>query len=518
MAASDAFTSTATEILDEAPTIESPTPAGVAPSGELRFASREQLARLRGALEAARLMHVDVRDVGPGARGRLGEVVDDAIERTLTQRGAAPPGVGACCDRGDALADQLYRARLIGREGIALEIGALTGIVDARGALEPEDGEWLRFVRDATRDRPLVVLLDPANAAVRVYGAPRPLGEAIVEERTIAKVEPVTPVAATSTPSPAPTRTPTTPTTTPPTTRAGEPISEPPRSEERPRTTAEQLQQARSVLEAVTRATPLSGFEKAFVDGYAPVRAALLRGEVPQSQRAELRQRLAAFSTTFARVYAEALPTFASTGRHPRLVFELFDLAQKCARVHGARSTQVVIVDALRWDVGRELRARLGKLLSRKAVCVEEHALWSLLPTTTSVQLDALVRGADALKAKIVPERETAIVRGRSLDVLRRTRLGHRDALKLDLIEGKIREAGATEGERVEDLASLLSPILARAVSSAQQRSLVVIAGDHGFTFGDLDPEKPTSAARQGGATPEEVFVPFLAWLVSGVH
>jgi hypothetical protein len=199
-------------------------------------------------------------------------------------------------------------------------------------------------------------------------------------------------------------------------------------------------------------------------------------------------------------------------------VFEVFDLAQKCARVQGARSTQVVIVDALRWDVARGLQARLGKLLARRAVCVEEHALWSLLPTTTAVQLDALVRGADALKAKLVPERETAIVRGRSLDVLRRTRLGHRDVLKLDLIEGKIRDQGPTEAERVDELASLLAPILARSITGAQQRSLVVIAGDHGFTFGDLDPDKPTPPARQGGATPEEVFVPFLAWLVSGVH
>lgn len=484
-----------------------PAPARIAPSGELRFVAREEIVRLRGALEAARLLHVDVRDVGPGARGRLGEVVDDAIERTLHQRGAAPPGVGACCDRGASLADQLYRARLVGREGIALELGPLTGIVDARGALEPEDGDWLRFVREATRERPLVVLLDPANSAVRVYGAPTPLREALSPDRE-PPPRPASMVGSTTTLTPTPATL----------ASPSEPISEPPRSTDGPRTTAEQLQQARAVLEAVTRATPLSGFEKAFVEGYAPVRAALLRGEAPASQRAELKQRLAAFSTTFSRVYAEALPTFASTGRHPRLVFELFDLAQKCARVHGARSTQIVIVDALRWDVGRELRARLGKLLSRRAVCVEEHALWSLLPTTTSVQLDALVRGADALKAKIVPERETAIVRGRSLDVLRRTKLGHRDALKLDLIEGKIREAGGPEGERIEDLASLLSPILSRAITSAQQRSLVVIAGDHGFTFGELDPTKPTTAARQGGATPEEVFVPFLAWLVSGVH
>jgi hypothetical protein len=499
---------------------EPPTPHGQPrpdPSGELRFLGRDEVIRLRGALEAARLMVVDLRDVGPGARGRLAEIVDDAIESALQSRGAASPGVGTSCDRHAALSDQLYRARLVGRVGIVLEIGPLTGIVDARGALEPEDGEWLRFARDASREQPLVVLLDPANTGVRIYGAPTLLREAL-GTRSATTTMPTT--ERTITPTPTPFRA-----SVARVAKTPEAPSEPPSErgvgasfEERPRTTPEQLSQARAVLEAITRATPLSGFEKAFVDGYAPARAALLRDEVPTSLRAEVRQLLAAYAGTFSRVYTEAMPTFGATGRHPRLVFEVFDLAQKCARVHGARSTQVIVVDALRWDVARGLQARLGKLLARRAVCVEEHALWSLLPTTTAVQLDALVRGADALKAKLVPERETAIVRGRSLDVLRRTRLGHRDVLKLDLIEGKIRDQGPTEAERIDELASLLAPILARAISSAQQRSLVVIAGDHGFTFGDLDADKPTTPARQGGATPEEVFVPFLAWLVSGVH
>ena len=470
---------------------ETPPPPLADPSGELRFLGHEGRVRLRGALEAARLLVVDLRDLGPGARGRLAEVVDEAIEACLRARGAAPPGTCASSDPSAALADQLYRARLVGRVGIALEIGPLTGIVDARGALEPEDGEWLRFARAASRERPLVVLLDPANAAVRVYGAPEPLGEALggakVVEAPIAEPVPETKL-------------------------------DPPRSSDTERATPEQLAGARALLEAITRQTPLSGLERAFVEGYSPARAALLRDEVPASQRGDVKRLLASFATTFARAYAEAQPAFGATGRHPRRVLELFDLAQKCARVHGARSVQVVIVDALRWDVGRGVRTRLGKLLARRAVCVEEHALWSLLPTTTSVQLDALVRGADALKAKLVPERETAIVRGRSLDVLRRTRLGHRDVLKLDLLEGKLRDAGPPEAERVDELASLLSPILARAITSAQQRSLVVIAGDHGFTFGDGEPDRPTGAARQGGASPDEVFVPLLAWLVSGVH
>src|SRR5690606_26474323 len=137
------------------------------------------------------------------------------------------------------------------------------------------------------------------------------------------------------------------------------------------------------------------------------------------------------------------------------------DLAQRSARVHGARSTHVVLVDALRWDLGRRVRDRLSRALARQAVCVEEHVLWSILPTTTSIQLDALVRGEDALRAPIRPERETAIVR-RSLDVLRRMRLGHRDVVKLDLIEGRLRDAGAAEGTRLDALADEVTPIVAK--------------------------------------------------------
>lgn len=145
-----------------------------------------------------------------------------------------------------------------------------------------------------------------------------------------------------------------------------------------------------------------------------------------------------------------------------------------------------------------------------------------MLPTTTGVQLDALVRGEDALRAPARPERETAIVRGRSLDVLRRVRLGHRDVVKLDLLEGRLRDAGAAEHTRLDALADELTPILSKYVGSSKPRAMVVIAGDHGFSFGDPDDARdegaPTPPARQGGGSPDEVFVPFQAWLVGGVH
>lgn len=504
--------------------LQTATDAPGAPAGEVRFVTREEAVRVRGALEAARLLFVEVKEVGPGTRGRLAEAIDEAVERALRDRGAAPPGITATSDAGDALADQLYRARQIGRLGLAVDVDALGALVDPRGALEPEDGASLRFLAEATRDRPLVLLLDTANANVKTYGVALPLSEALgidaPKTPTIPKSRPSPTFS--STPVAAPPQSPPTPTPMPTLAAAAAmPTIE---------VTPEAIVNASEILGEITRATPLSGLERAFVEGYAPLRAALLEDElgVAGVGRSEARALCASFTSTFARAYSEALRTFGVTGRHPRMGFELFDLAQRCSRIHGARATQIVLVDALRYDLGRRLRHRLARALARKAVCVEEHVMWAVLPTTTAVQLDAMARGEDALRSPAKPEKETSIARGRSLDVLRRTRIGHRDVLKLDLLEGRLREQGPNERDRLDALAAELAPIVGRVIESSPMRTLVVVAGDHGFTFDhestnaacdDRDgDEGVTEPARQGGASPDEVFVPFTAWLVGGVH
>lgn len=489
--------------------------------GEVRFVTRDEAVRLRGALEAARLLVVSLPELGPGARGRLGEVMDDAIEQALRCRGGAMPGIGASSDRDAALSDQLYRIRKIGRVGLAIDLGVLGALVDAAGALDPEDAAALRFLTAETRRRPVVLMLDTRNTSVRAYGAPLPLVEALGLGSPHTRVPP----------SADPRKSPEPPAEerkieAKPPLRVAEPKPEIPRIyvSIEPAPDPALLNEAVQRLSEITRATPLSAFERAFVDGYVPLRASLLGGRLPARGigKADARALCAQFSTNFARAYAEALPTFGVTGRHPRMIFELFDVAQRCARVHGARSTHVVLVDALRWDLAKRVRERLARELSRQAVCVEEHALWSVLPTTTGVQLDALVRGEDALRAPARPERETSIVRGRSLDVLRRVRLGHRDLVKLDLLEGRLRDAGAGEHTRLDALADELTPILGKYVGTCKPRAMVVVAGDHGFSFGDpedlRDEGAPTPPARQGGGSPDEVFVPFQAWLVGGVH
>lgn len=510
-------------------------------AGEVRFVERDEAVRLRGGLEAARLLVVPLHELGIGVRGKLGEMIDEAIEAALRHRGAAPPGISATAEAGPSLSDQLYRVRQIGRVGLAIDIGPLSALVDARGALEPEDGTSLRFLAEATRDRPIVLLLNVNNAAVRLYGAPQSLSDALGLAPPISvptsKPRPPEPRIAHGPTALSPTPRSVTPVTPTPVTPvlAATPLPPPiaPISNEPislAEIDAESLANAVALLSEVTRATPLSGLERAFVEGYSVLRGAMLEDKLGLAGvgRAEAKSLCKTFAQTFSRAYAEALPTFGVTGRHPRMIFDVFDLAQRCARVHGARSTQVVIVDSLRFDLGKRLRHAMGRTLVRRAVCVEEHVLWSILPTTTSVQLDAIVRGEDALRAPPKLERETSIIRGRSLDVLRRTRLGHRDVMKLDLLEGRLRDGGEAERPRLDLLAHELTRTIARYIDSCPTRTLVVVVGDHGFSFDDDEvgekqdksekSERSTPSAKQGGASPDEVFVPFTAWLVGGVH
>ncbi len=486
------------------------------PIGEVRLLPLDDRTRLRGALDAAQLLVVTVEDLGPGARGRLGERIDDAIEGALRARGGAAPGISTACDLDATLSDQLYRARRLGKVGLALDVGSLVGLTDARGALEPDDGATLRFFADTTRERPFVLLLDAANADVRMYGAPQPLSEAlpisgairIAKPKAQDSIERREPPKEDKPAPRAPTRAP----------RVYVSVS-------RVDDEAESLARAMIVLEETGKTTPLTGLEQAFLEGYAPLRAAMIGERLAQAGVPHDRAYAvcARFEKTFAHAYTDALPTFANTGRHPRMVFELFDLASRSLRIHGARAVQIVLVDGLRYDLGARIRVRLAAALAQKAVCVDAMPLWSVLPTTTATQLDALVRGDDALRAPKETDRETSIIRGRSIDILRRTRIGHRDVLKLDTIEGRIREAGASEHTRLEALADEVSGSVERLIRTSLPRTLVVVVGDHGFTFGAEpghlpDPQRETAPAKQGGASPEEVFVPFQAWLVGGLH
>src|ERR1700733_8900514 len=90
------------------------------------------------ALEAEHALVVRIETIGASARGRLADFIDEAIERELDARGAAPPGIGSASDADAALSDQLFRARRVGAMGLAIAMGPLRAATSSRGAIEPE--------------------------------------------------------------------------------------------------------------------------------------------------------------------------------------------------------------------------------------------------------------------------------------------------------------------------------------------------------------------------------------------
>ncbi|MFX5389412.1 hypothetical protein ABTD11_19550, partial [Acinetobacter baumannii] len=75
------------------------------------------------------------------------------------------------------------------------------------------------------------------------------------------------------------------------------------------------------------------------------------------------------------------------------MVFDLPQAASRIARLHGARSVELLLVDAMRFDLGLRVHERLRTLLEGRAACAERLLLWSALPSTTPTQLDLIGHG-----------------------------------------------------------------------------------------------------------------------------
>ncbi len=258
---------------------------------------------------------------------------------------------------------------------------------------------------------------------------------------------------------------------------------------------------------------PLGTIERMFVSSYVPLRIAALQGHADAgAQRA-----LDTWSESFAQSYREAFDALRVRGKRPTMVLDVPELALRIGRLHGARSVQLVLVDGMRFDLGLRVEQRVRALLGQQAALTERLLLWSALPSTTEAQIELIGRGAEGLREPLsMPEVELPVARGRAATTLRRVKAGHRDLLKLDLVESHLSEPGPAEGERLDQLASETAAVLADHLVKQMPRTLVFAFGDHGFL---LDPlEDGTAAARRGGGSPEEVLVPAFAWLVGGVH
>jgi len=219
---------------------------------------------------------------------------------------------------------------------------------------------------------------------------------------------------------------------------------------------------------------------------------------------------------TFNKSYIDGFNTIRITNKRPQMVLDVPQIATRIAKLNGARSVQLLLVDGMRFDIGRRVTRRLHKRIGGRAVCVDESILWSALPTVTSNQLHLLSRGPSALRE---PEpasgRDRSIHRAGSVTTLRRVRIGQRDLVKLDVVEARVRENGACYAQRFPALADEVAAVVARFSESLAPRTLLYLFGDHGFTM-ESD-GTTTQAAQQGGASPEEVLVGGQAWLIGDV-
>ncbi len=258
---------------------------------------------------------------------------------------------------------------------------------------------------------------------------------------------------------------------------------------------------------------PLSVIERMFVTAYVPLADALARGIADASAR----QVLTTWAAAFEHSYREAFAALRVRGKRPSMVLDIPEIALRIGRLHGARRVELICVDGLRFDLGLRVEQRLRWRMAQEVALTERLLLWSALPTVTAVQLELLGRGPEALKSWTGEvSAEIPVARGNNARTPRRVKVGHRDLLKLDLVEARLMAPGEHEAARLDDLADEVAEVLSAQLARLPSRTLAIVFGDHGFKLDALD--SGTTSARSGGASPEEVLVPAFAWLVGGVH
>ena len=142
--------------------------------GAARFIAASRVSEVCTELRAQRFLVAGVAGVAAvgalGAastlRARLREAIDEAVEGALAMRGALPPSVCADAEEvGASIRDQVFRASALGLAGIALVLPRLREIAGAE--LDPVDAEALHAWLVASREGPVVLVLDEADRSVR---------------------------------------------------------------------------------------------------------------------------------------------------------------------------------------------------------------------------------------------------------------------------------------------------------------------------------------------------------------
>ena len=531
-------------------------------AGELAFLSAEAQVQRTAELLGEGAIVVEVAAPSASLRGRLADHLDELVERALGVRGAPSPYLVAWsampedADAGARLADQLFRARSAGATGIAIAMGSLARI--AAPALTPEDSATLRHLARATENGPYVLLVDDGDEIVGAYEEPVELrwmlgcrvetaataSTAIDDEASSSVVESVVEVTVPAsaieisvtieTAAAAPGDDETALEAATPElveTQVDAPVADI-RTDRVAwtKTDAARRRQTAGVpvsgaadywrswaiaLGAARGPQPLASFEKLFVESYMPLANAIAGGlEDPRALRAHDE-----FKTGFERTYTDAFVTFGATGRRPRLVMDAYDVAVKQARLHNARNTHVLVVDAMRHDLGCLVRDEIATRAAGTASLTNESLSWSALPTTTYRQLETLARGMDALRAP-APEEAAESLRGRRAETVRRLRVGSRELYKLDIVPsmlGAFPDPASGGGAAhvvaaLPDIAASVADAILTHIETLPPRTLLLVLGDHGFTI------DRRGRVTHGGASPEEVLVPCFAYLVGDLH
>jgi hypothetical protein len=544
-----------------------PDPQDHAPlEGAVRFVEpKERIpAHVELALAGALVVPVPVP-----RRGRVGETVEEALEGELVARGAVGSAVFAHAYPEDVLSDQLFRARRLGFHGVCISLPSLAAAAAPVG-LDPVDAAYLAELAAATRDRPVVLLLDAADEQRGAFATTVPLGQLLapkpIAPQLVATVQ-YDPALAheNSAPSAPPISTerlasPTDDETSAearsfadvgarsvegsfavdrcPPEQAAEasaaaqdtaapelvpaeldvprvvvdtvlesaaespapPSATSPRAEELP------WREWVAALRAARGPQPLGAFERLFLQSYLPLATAVDAG-LAHPEAVAARDE---FRRTFARAYAEACPAFPLTHKRPRMVLDAHDVASRMARLHQARTSQLVLVDGMRFDAGLRLRDLVTDALDGHATLVGQAVLFASLPTVTSRQLEGLARGIDSLRLAHDAERDAETLRARTAEVLRRVKVGSRDVQKLDVIEARVRPSLDVLSE-LDGAVDAAADAVVKHARGLSGRTLLFVFGDHGF-------QVERGRATFGGASPEEVIVPGFAWLVGELH
>lgn len=255
---------------------------------------------------------------------------------------------------------------------------------------------------------------------------------------------------------------------------------------------------------------PVKQIEQTYVEHYVPLLEAVSAGYVDK----EAEKAVTAWRSSFEKSYLESFATIRVTGKRPKMVLDAPEDAVRVGRNVGARSVQLVLVDAMRYGLGSRVSQRLEAQMGDIGAEVERSLLWSALPSVTSIQMQLLSQGPRALREIGAPsERDLTAYRDGTACIPRRERIGQRDLLKLDVVEARLRDSGGPYDSRMDDLADEVADAIVKVAEGLPPKTLLYVFGDHGFHLRSSG-ETRTPRAEQGGARPEEVLVPAYAWLI----